>query len=108
MASDIEELRRRQSEKETELREQKRYEKERKKAQKGIVKANRKSMRSKARAAAKDVYPSDITTEMLDESWEDFGDIEGHCRTLSLCPRTFHIPCDGQGGFRIQSLAQIP
>ena len=57
MASDIEELRRRQSEKETELREQKRYEKERKKAQKGIIKANRKSMRSKARTAAKEAYP---------------------------------------------------
>ncbi len=57
MSSDLEELRRRRSEQEDALRQQKMYEKERKKAQKGIIKASRKSMRSKARAAAKEAYP---------------------------------------------------
>lgn len=57
MSSDLEELRRRRSEQEDALRQQKMYEKERKKAQKGIIKASKKSMRSKARAAAKETYP---------------------------------------------------
>ena len=57
MASELEELRRRQAAQEAALREQRRNEKDERKARKGITKAQRKEGRSKARQAAKSAYP---------------------------------------------------